>query len=95
MTIDAIEYIVDSFDDREYEFFAPVQVLFLSSSVLTERKMTYTETKFTLTHSLASSVPAGAIIHVEIPPQILVLDEEAVEESCDSTENLETSTMKC
>lgn len=95
MALDGIEYMVDSFDDREFDFFAPIQVLFLSSSVLTESKITYTETKFTLKHSLASSVPGGAIIHVEIPPQVLVLDEDAVEESCDSSENLVASTMKC
>lgn len=79
MLIDGLEHNVDSFEDRNYEFFAPVSVLFLDSTVLTESKTTYTETKFALKHSLASSVPADAIIHVDIPPQVIVLDENAVE----------------
>ena len=84
MLIDGVEHNVDSFEDRNYPFFAPVSVLFLDSTVLTESKTTYTETKFALKHSLASSVPAGATIHVEIPPQVIVLDERAVEQSCGS-----------
>ena len=88
MIIDTVDYLVDSFDDRQYEFFAPIQVLFLGSDVLSETDVTYTETKFTLKHILANSVPSGSIIHVQIPPQIEVLDADSVMDSCSSSENL-------
>ena len=64
MIIDTVDYLVDFFDDREYSFFAPIQVLFLGSDVLSESSVTYTESKFTLKHILANSVPYGSIIHV-------------------------------
>ena len=94
MTLDTIDYLVDSFNDREFEFFAPTQVLFLGSDVLSESQVTYTETKFTLKHTLANSVPYGSIIHIQIPPQIEVLDADSVVNSCATAENLE-ETLIC
>ena len=68
MTIDTVDYLVDSYDNRAHDFFAPDQVLFLASEVSTETHVTYTESKFTLRHTTANSVPYGSIIHIQIPP---------------------------
>ena len=54
----------------------------------------YTETTFTLKHTLANFVPRDAIVRVTIPPQVEVRDIEEVANSCKAIKNLKDS-LKC
>ena len=93
-TLDGQDFLVDIFDNQEFEFFAPLKVLFLTSDISSESDTIYTKTKFSLTHTLATSVPFGSIIHIQIPPQIEVADAVSVAESCTGARPLET-TLEC
>lgn len=66
--IDGINYLIDSLKDPLFDFFAPVQQLFLASEVLSGSDEVYSMTNFTLVHTLANFVPSDAIINISIPP---------------------------
>ena len=89
MSIDGVDYIIDSLLDDTKEFFAPVQQLFLKSNVYAASDEVYTETRFTLTHVLNNNVPSDAILQIRVPPELEVKDIATVEGSCAPERNLQ------
>ena len=67
MTVDDEDFMIDTFDDPEVEFFAPEQQLFLSSSVRVEKEEVFEDTAFFIMNKLANNIMGGAIINVTIP----------------------------
>ena len=94
MTLEGDDYLIDTYEDAEHEFFKPTQQLFLSSAVSVLKEETYEETNFFITNKLANNVPEGAIINVNIPKQIEVRDAAEAMASCIGELNL-LSTMTC
>jgi hypothetical protein len=80
--------LVDVISDSNFEFFAPVPVLFLYSEIRTNLQITYTETAFTFTMSSANSVPEDGIIKLELPAEVRVTDAAQVMKSCKGQSNL-------
>lgn len=91
---DGEDYLIDTFDDDEYPFFAPASQLFLQSSVFVDKEETYEETPFYISNKLANNVKKGAIIHVTIPKQVEVIDPTVVVKSCQAQKNLQP-TLYC
>lgn len=88
MSLEGADYLIDTFDEPEFEFFAPKQQLFLSSSVSVEKEETFEETNFFISNKLANNVEEGAIINITIPKEIEVKDAASVMASCVGELNL-------
>lgn len=94
MIIESQDFLIDTFEDFNLDFFAPLSQLFLNSEVITGNEEVYTMTDFVFIHKLANNVPFDAIMHLNIPKQIEVSDVAVVEKSCTAYKNLMPS-LKC
>ena len=82
-------YLVDKLQvDPKTEYFTPKSVMFLQSKIDTGLKVTYTETAFTFSFTLASFVPFGSVIYATIPSQVIIENETYTASQCKSIRQL-------